>query len=641
MKIFYSLLMLVVLLVPVTARADEFSQKVDLATLDALSVQHNQTLKTLDSYARQTLSNIAGRSSLDGQPAVYVILDIIFQPEKYQDRPLIKIKNVPLRKDFQEIDSLDQAERDRILQEGTISLAQFKSPAIQDMLSNAQVTAVWKADAVNQVAYGASQLMELTSGTMGTLKIIAPATNTDADHTWHDINEVIGNMPRVAQVAASASHALPPPLANYEQREPLLETVFLDLSKLRQAWISRDVAGANAAIASLNQTLPQINPQAYPSPLKRRTEVLYNRLTKLTIPGAALYFVAFACFLVAARSNVGKLRLWALRFFFIGFVVHTAGIAIRWWLVEKNVGNWFESIPIKNQFESVMFSAWFGALVALLLELWKGRSIFGAAGSFVGWLSLTAIFATPYVFNREIGGEIGQVNGVLMSYWLYIHVTMVTAAYALIGMSFCLGVWWLVKYLANYSQLRNVAPRQLSADAVGGTESLYTGGRGETISAAQAFAPVSGGGAAVSLGFRQTLAAMLFVPGARRQQATVAAAQSTKAQQIEPALRVRSFLATLDMCNLVVLQLAFWVLGSGIIMGAIWADQSWGRPWGWDPKETFALITWIVYLVVVHVRFVTADKAWWTAVLSILGFFIMLFNWVGVNFFLVGLHSYA
>ena len=101
------------------------------------------------------------------------------------------------------------------------------------------------------------------------------------------------------------------------------------------------------------------------------------------------------------------------------------------------------------------------------------------------------------------------------------------------------------------------------------------------------------------------------------------------------------FLAALDLCNLVVLQLAFWILGAGVICGAIWADQSWGRPWGWDPKETFALVTWIVYLVVVHVRIATVDKAWWTAVLGIVGFVIMMLNWIGVNFFLVGLHSYA
>ena len=100
-------------------------------------------------------------------------------------------------------------------------------------------------------------------------------------------------------------------------------------------------------------------------------------------------------------------------------------------------------------------------------------------------------------------------------------------------------------------------------------------------------------------------------------------------------------LATLDACNLIILQFAFWLLGLGIVLGAVWADESWGRPWGWDPKETFALVTWIVYLIIVHVRYVTPNKAFWTAVLAIVGFFVMLFNWWGVNFFLVGLHSYA
>jgi ABC-type transport system involved in cytochrome c biogenesis permease subunit len=52
-------------------------------------------------------------------------------------------------------------------------------------------------------------------------------------------------------------------------------------------------------------------------------------------------------------------------------------------------------------------------------------------------------------------------------------------------------------------------------------------------------------------------------------------------------------------------------------------------------------VTWIVYLIIVHVRMVTEHKAYWTALLSILGFFVMLFNWIGVNFWLVGLHSYA
>ncbi|MEL7237242.1 MAG: cytochrome c biogenesis protein CcsA [Planctomycetota bacterium] len=370
--------------------------------------------------------------------------------------------------------------------------------------------------------------------------------------------------------------------------------------RLRTAWLDRDADAANSAIVELAVALQAVNPSVYPSETKRVGEVWYNRLFKLTLPGAALYFVAFALFLVAAYSETPRARLWGLRFFVLGFLVHTVGIGVRWWLVEKSTDDLFHAIPIKNQFESVMFSAWFGALVGLLLELRRrvgSGGLFGAAAAFVGWLSLIAIFAAPYVFGRDIGGEIGQASGILMSYWLYIHVTTVCASYALIGMNFLLSIWWLVAHLRGSGQLKHAAT--------------------------DVFIP---GGIAIML------ARVFFIPV--KQPVNLAGAFSTEKQP-------RSMLDRLDSANLVVLQLAFWILGAGIVFGAVWADMSWGRPWGWDPKETFALVTWIVYLGILHVRLVTKRKAFWTAVLCVIGFFIMLFNWIGVNFFLVGLHSYA
>ncbi len=402
-----------------------------------------------------------------------------------------------------------------------------------------------------------------------------------------------------------------PRLPNYDptKLEPAVDSAI----RLIASWQAQDAAAVNTSAAALAAALPNVNPTVYPSDLRRNVEVTYNRLGKLTIPGAMFYFFAFVCFLMTSRSGVGGLRLWGLRFFFIGYFIHTLGILIRWWLVG--------SIPIKNEFESIMFSAWFGATVGILLELRQGRGLFGAAASFVGWLSLIALFTVPFVFGRDIGGEIAQPNGVLMSYWLYIHVTMVTASYSMIGMGFLLSLWWLIRYYMDYGTLSRTGGRQISGDAHGFDAVMPIGSGG-----------VVGGAAEGALGFASTLARTLFIPtAARPAQPAVALSQRQPVQ----------FLAALDACNLVVLQLGFWILGAGIVCGAIWADQSWGRPWGWDPKETFALVTWIVYLIVVHVRIATDDKAWWTAVLSIVGFFIMLFNWIGVNFFLVGLHSYA
>jgi len=97
----------------------------------------------------------------------------------------------------------------------------------------------------------------------------------------------------------------------------------------------------------------------------------------------------------------------------------------------------------------------------------------------------------------------------------------------------------------------------------------------------------------------------------------------------------------LDGATMLLLELSFITLWTGIIMGAIWADHSWGRPWGWDPKEVFALNTWIIFLILVHVRLKVRDKALWTAVLAVIGCSVMLFNWIVVNFFITGLHSYA
>jgi cytochrome c-type biogenesis protein CcsB len=288
------------------------------------------------------------------------------------------------------------------------------------------------------------------------------------------------------------------------------------------------------------------------------------------------------------------------------------------------------SIPIKNEFESVMFSAWFGCAVGMILEFYKPRAIFGAAASFVGWLALIALFGAPFVAGRDLGGQIGQVNGVLMSYWLYIHVTLVTASYALITMGFLLSAWWLIKYYRHHGTLSRVPGRMLSADAAGAYEP-------RTIDDISADGAAGGAGGAITLSWSQSLARLFFIPAG-------SVGSGTVARPAETALAIeadKGFLARLDQCNLVVLQLAFWTLGVGIICGAIWADESWGRPWGWDPKETFALVTWIVYLIVVHVRVTTKDKAWWTAVLSVFGFGVMLLNWIGVNYFLVGLHSYA
>ena len=87
--------------------------------------------------------------------------------------------------------------------------------------------------------------------------------------------------------------------------------------------------------------------------------------------------------------------------------------------------------------------------------------------------------------------------------------------------------------------------------------------------------------------------------------------------------------------------LGFLLLTAGIFLGAVWANEAWGSYWSWDPKETWSLITWFVYAIALHLR-----RSWdWRGQrfswFSLLGFAFMIFTYVGVNYLVKGLHSYA
>ncbi len=91
-----------------------------------------------------------------------------------------------------------------------------------------------------------------------------------------------------------------------------------------------------------------------------------------------------------------------------------------------------------------------------------------------------------------------------------------------------------------------------------------------------------------------------------------------------------------------VLQVGVVLLASGTILGGVWAAESWGRFWGWDPKETWALISLLGYLAILHARYTGWIHDFGTSIGAILGFFLILMTWYGVNFVLAtGLHSYG
>ncbi|MFK7759549.1 MAG: cytochrome c biogenesis protein CcsA [Phycisphaerales bacterium] len=240
-----------------------------------------------------------------------------------------------------------------------------------------------------------------------------------------------------------------------------------------------------------------------------------------------------------------------------------------------------QRFAIQNQFESMTGISLFAAIVGSVIMLYKKQWLFGAAAAATGFLVLITATQTG-IPGETIGREAAILNtSVLLKY----HVTTVLTSYGLITLGFVVSVFYLGTHYAN-KYLKE--PKVETA----GAPALAAGALGHDT-----------------------------------------------AEKTPGVIRT---LKDLDTAQMTILQLAFWTLGVGTLLGAWWADHSWGRWWAFDPKETWALVTWIVYLIVIHARFMQLkDRGLTTAWLSFIGFFVMLWTYFGVNLLLPGLHAYA
>ena len=97
----------------------------------------------------------------------------------------------------------------------------------------------------------------------------------------------------------------------------------------------------------------------------------------------------------------------------------------------------------------------------------------------------------------------------------------------------------------------------------------------------------------------------------------------------------------LDLISYRAVSLGFLFLTFVMVTGAIWAERAWGSYWSWDPKETWSLITWIIYAIYLHLRISRGWKGKSAAIFAVIGFICVIFTYIGVNTFLPGIHSYA
>ena len=137
-------------------------------------------------------------------------------------------------------------------------------------------------------------------------------------------------------------------------------------------------------------------------------------------------------------------------------------------------------------------------------------------------------------------------------------------------------------------------------------------------------------------------------PGIRELVAEYLTNQGYSVQTAEDAVALDRLLAarlpdatTLDKAAYRIVAFSFPLYTVAIICGAIWAEAAWGRYWGWDPKETWAFIVWVIYACYLHARATAGWKGRAAAWVNLLGFAAIIFNFVIVNMVISGLHSYA
>jgi cytochrome c-type biogenesis protein CcsB len=262
--------------------------------------------------------------------------------------------------------------------------------------------------------------------------------------------------------------------------------------------------------------------------------------------------------------------------------------------------------PLLNLYGSLsLFSAMSVAIFigfAVRYKLWF-------AGGFV--LAIAAVFLAYGVTWNE--GVMPPVPS-LQSYWAKVHVPIVVSSYAAFLVGFVFSVIYLIKYYG---------------------EAQFTAKPSSLQVAASGAAAVANPSLATSL--QMTAAATASrVGGDTPMLAEAAAAGNPVAQW----LATLPSLAQLDVIVYRAIAIGLPLISLGIITGAAWAKEAWGAYWQWDPKETAALATWIVYLAYMHLHTRNSWRGVRTNWISVIGFATAIFCYLGVNIWISGLHSY-
>ena len=288
-----------------------------------------------------------------------------------------------------------------------------------------------------------------------------------------------------------------------------------------------------------------------PSDNKIKFEILYNQynifktLYSYYMLAAIFTFAFIIAMILKPNKFYSRMIKVGTVFTLILFIIHTLGLAVRWYVSGH--------APWSDAYESVIYVAWATTLFGLYFG--KKSELTIASTAFVAGMILWS------AHQNYMDPAISNLQPVLNSYWLIIHVAIIVGSYGPFTLGMILGIVTLILMILTNNKNKK---------------------------------------------------------------------------------KMDLHIKELTYINEMALTVGLVLLTIGNFLGGQWANESWGRYWGWDPKETWALISIMVYAFVIHARLVPAMRGTWLFnVFSIVAYYAIMMTYFGVNFYLSGLHSYA
>ncbi|MBV5315398.1 MAG: cytochrome c biogenesis protein CcsA [Prolixibacteraceae bacterium] len=484
---------------------------------------HQGRIEPISTLASDLLRKISKKDNWDGMSSVEFFLDMSANPDKWKTIPIIKVSNPELKKtlgisgDLMSFSQFfDQAGNYRLN-----DLVQ-QSYNKKQTLRNKYDKEIMNVDERVNICY------QIFNGDF--LKVF-PIPN-DVRKTWVTFSTLPTTMKK--EELDFAGKILP-----------------LYYEEYNNSTLSGNWTKSEEYLGYIKRYQSTYGADILPSKTKINLEILYNdwnifgKLAKIyaLFGFVLLVFHFLLIFKPIARFDKSIKVGTALVFF--AFLLYTAGLIVRWYISGH--------APWSNGYETMIYIGWATSLSGFIFM--KRSPI---------TLAVTTLLTSIILFVAGMSWmnpEITNLVPVLKSYWLVVHVAIITASYGFLAMGALLGILNLVlMVLRNKTNQKNI-------------------------------------------GF--TILEVSYI--------------------IEMALMVGLLMLTI-----------------GSFIGGVWANESWGRYWGWDPKETWALVTVLVYSIILHLRKIPGLKSIFSlSSLAVVGLASVLMTFFGVNYYLSGMHSYA